>query len=304
MAEGFGRVSHGDVNGEYYGRDKECLQALDSEGIAETLTITTKWQAISSDEKLGNREKGIRGRHDARVGTNMILSMPNEYTPAQCLEAVKKIIDQTPAKDCYWSAWVHKGVKNGITNQHIHLSINERIISTGKKDRVMQKKGWFHEVFMKLYQKELEKPLKIAPKRAVRDRIPMGLVQSDPIFFQNAIKALNEPKLERYFTKLFENGNFCIYDRKLVEEREGEPFFPPIFKVLENGSYGKNPNYEIDPKAYDLIPREIRLKMNQFSANKKAKIESEQKLQPEPKPKPKPPEIIDDFGKPRRGPRR
>lgn len=288
MAEGFGKVSHGSVNGEYNGRDKECLQALDSEGIADTLVITQKWKNITSDEILGNREKGIRGRHDARVGTNMILSMPNEWTPAQCLESVKNIIDQTPAKDCYWSAWVHKGVKNGITNQHIHLSINERIISTGKKDRVMQKKGWFHDVFMNLYRQELEESLKKAPKRVVRERVSMELVQSDPFLFQNAIRALNEPKKERYFSKLQENGNFCIYDRELKNEKG----YSPVFVIKPDGDSNKLPNYDRNSIKH-LIPNEIRIKMNEFSANQKAKIEAEQKL--------KPPIINYDIEKKKRG---
>lgn len=287
MAEGFGRVSHGSVNAQYYGRDQECLLALDSKGISDTLAISEKWKNITSDEILGNREKGIRGRHDARVGTNMILSMPNGYSPAECLKTVEKIISQTPAKDCYWSAWVHKGKKNGIENQHVHLSINERIISTGKKDRIMQRKGWFQEVFMKLYREKLQETLKQAPKRAVRERASMELVQSDPFFFQSQIRALNEFEKERFFVKLQENGNFCIYDRNVIEEKEGKKIFPPIFRVLENGSFGKKSNYELDPKIYNLIPQEIQLKMNEFSANQKAKNEAPKPVFQPPKNEPK-----------------
>ena len=208
MAKGFCKITHGDVNGKYYGRDKECLMAVDSDGLTETSMLSEKWQNVTSDEKLGNKEKGIKGRHDARVATNMILSMPNEYTPGQCLKAIESILAQTPAKDCYWSAWVHKGVKNGVVNQHVHLSINERLKSTGKKDREMQRKGWFENVFLKIYRKELEIPLKNAPERATRERVSMELVQSHPFLFREAVAALNEEKskIVKIAPKIIQDG--------------------------------------------------------------------------------------------------
>jgi MobA/MobL family len=210
---GFGRVSHGGVNGDYYGREKECLMAIDKNGNNEVNLITSNWQRITLDETLGNKEKGIRGRHDARVGTNIILSMPNEFSPEECLETIKSIISETLAADCYWSAWVHEGKKNGIENRHVHLSINERVISTGKKDRVMQKKGWFQNVFMTIYRKKLKKPFENVQKQLPRQRLSMELVQLDPFYFQEQLKALNQPKRNFYIQKSKDDYSWNIYEK-------------------------------------------------------------------------------------------
>ena len=142
-------------------------------------SILQHWEAIEKNEKLGNKDLGIRGRHDARVRTNYILSMPNSLSPNECIDRVQSIIDKTPIKDCIYTTVVHKGEKDGITNQHVHLLVNERILSTQKKDREMQRKEWLEKSFKSLYEKEFKVEFSEGQTVAPRERINQGLFEAD-----------------------------------------------------------------------------------------------------------------------------
>ena len=142
-------------------------------------SILQHWEEIEKNEKLGNKDLGIRGRHDARVRTNYILSMPNSLSPNECIDRVQSIIDKTPIKDCIYTTVVHKGEKDGITNQHVHLLVNERILSTQKKDREMQRKEWLEKSFKSLYEKEFKVEFSEGQTVAPRERINQGLFEAD-----------------------------------------------------------------------------------------------------------------------------
>lgn len=179
MSKGFAKVSHsGNGNVAYYLREGECIAFKHPQGYDKE-TILQHWQQIEKHEKLGNKELGIRGRHDARVRTNYILSMPNSLSPNECIQRVQSIIDKTPIKDCVYTTVVHKGEKDGITNQHVHLLVNERILSTQKKDREMQRKEWLDKSFKSLYEKEFKVEFSEGQTVAPRERINQGLFEAD-----------------------------------------------------------------------------------------------------------------------------
>lgn len=179
MSKGFTKVSHsGNGNVAYYLREGECMAFKHPQGYNKE-AILQHWQAIEKNEKLGNRDLGIRGRHDARVRTNYILSMPNSLNPNQCIDRVQSIIDKTPIKDCVYTMVVHKGEKDGITNQHVHLLVNERILSTQKKDREMQRKEWLDKSFKRLYEAAFKVEFSEGQTVVPRERINQGLFEAD-----------------------------------------------------------------------------------------------------------------------------
>jgi hypothetical protein len=179
MSKGFTKVSHsGNGNLAYYLREGECIAFKHPQGYSKE-AILQHWQDIEKNEKLGNKDLGIRGRHDARVRTNYILSMPNSLSPNECINRVQSIIDKTPIKDCVYTTVVHKGEKDGITNQHVHLLVNERILSTQKKDREMQRKEWLDKSFKSLYEKEFKVEFSEGQTVAPRERINQGLFEAD-----------------------------------------------------------------------------------------------------------------------------
>ena len=179
MSKGFAKVSHsGNGNVAYYLREGECMAFKHPQGY-DKAAILQHWQAIEKHEKLGNKDLGIRGRHDARVRTNYILSMPNSLSPNECINRVQSIIDKTPIKDCIYTTVVHKGEKDGITNQHVHLLVNERILSTQKKDREMQRKEWLDKTFKRFYEKEFKVEFSEGQTVIARERINQGLFEAD-----------------------------------------------------------------------------------------------------------------------------
>lgn len=179
MSKGFAKVSHsGNGNLAYYLREGECMAFKHPQGYNKE-SILQHWEEIEKNEKLGNKDLGIRGRHDARVRTNYILSMPNSLSPNECIDRVQSIIDKTPIKDCIYTTVVHKGEKDGITNQHVHLLVNERILSTQKKDREMQRKEWLDKSFKSLYEKEFKVEFSEGQTVVPRERINQGLFEAD-----------------------------------------------------------------------------------------------------------------------------
>lgn len=179
MAKGFTNVTHSGNGGvAYYLREGECLAFRHSKGYNKE-AILQHWQEIEKNEKLGNKDLGIQGRHDARVRTNYILSMPNSLSPNECIDRVQSIIDKTPIKNCIYTTVVHKGEKDGITNQHVHLLVNERIIETQKKDRVMIRKEWLEKSFKPAYENEFKREFEAGKTVAPRQRINQGLFEAD-----------------------------------------------------------------------------------------------------------------------------
>jgi hypothetical protein len=199
MAKGFVSIGHsGNGSIDYYGREEECLGWRHSDKDLETFEdVKAAWKKMEQDEKLGNKELGIRGRHDARVRTNYILSMPNELSPKECVNRVQNIINQTDIKNCTYTIFVHNGEKDGIKNSHVHLLVNERDKTTGKKSREMIKKEWLEKKFRPLFEKEFFKERQQAPNYDRRERLPVGLYEADTreakIVIEGIYEAFEEP---------------------------------------------------------------------------------------------------------------
>jgi len=178
MSKGFVNVSiryNGNIG--YYLREKECTYILSSENLSsssEKEELKNQWLEIEKIEKLGSKDLGIRGRYDAVVYRSYILSMPNQLTAEECANRVKNIIEKTVIKDCTWTIAVHRGEKEGITNQHVHLLVNERNIKTLKKDREIIKKSFLND-FKKIYQQEFKEEFSVGKEVSPRGRIETNL---------------------------------------------------------------------------------------------------------------------------------
>jgi hypothetical protein len=219
MAKGFVSIGHsGNGSIDYYGRGEECLGWRHSDKDLKTFEdVKAAWKKMEQDEKLGNKELGIRGRHDARVKTNYILSMPNELSPQECVNRVQNIINQTDIKNCTYTIFVHNGEKDGVKNSHVHLLVNERDKTTGKKSREMIKKEWLEKKFRPLFEKEFLKERQEAPNYARRERLPVGLYESDTKQAKNEIQAIY--------------GVFEEQDRALPTEEEKKKMKYDEFKI-------------------------------------------------------------------------
>jgi MobA/MobL family len=190
MSKGFCNVSHsGNGSIDYYGRAEECTYIIHSNKQTKTFEeLRTAWKTIEQHEVYGNAALGIRGRHDARVRTNYILSMPNELSARECAERVKLLAEQTKIKDCTYTIFVHKGEKEGIVNQHVHLLVNERDLVTRKKDRTMQRKEWLEKTFRPLYEQTFAKEMQEGISVSRRERISTELYKADPQVARAEIK--------------------------------------------------------------------------------------------------------------------
>lgn len=191
MSKGFINITtsgQGDI--AYYLREKECIGYKHSkEGLTKE-EILKSWETLAQNEKLGNKSLGIRGRHDAQVRKNYMLSMPNQISPQDCIHRVEKVISQTGIKNCTYTLVVHRGEKDGVKNQHIHLLVNERNLETMKKDREMIKRDWLEKTFRPTYQKEFAKEFEQGADLPSRDRIAVGLYESDKDYAREVIKEL------------------------------------------------------------------------------------------------------------------
>jgi hypothetical protein len=192
MAKGFLNISHS-VNGsiDYYGRDGECIGWRHSnKNLKDYEDVKQDWKEIEQNEKLGNKELGIRGRHDARVRTNYVLSLPNTLSVKEAAEKVQSIIDQTEIKNCTYTMFLHRGEKDKVKNLHMHLIVNERNLGTGKKDRTMQRKEWLEKTFRPLYEKTFKNEFEQTTNKPRRERVPVGLYQSDTKEAKNQIQGI------------------------------------------------------------------------------------------------------------------
>ena len=167
---------------EYYLREKECIAYRHSEKqVIGKKAIQDQWKQIERNEINGNRELGIRGRHDAQVRTNYMLMMPNELSGQECIERVQSIIDQTPIRDCVYTVCVHGGRQGEVGhNQHVHLLVNERSKVTGKKDRELSQKAFLEKlktIYGQKFALEFSRGKEVAP----RERIASSLWKASPV---------------------------------------------------------------------------------------------------------------------------
>jgi hypothetical protein len=165
----------------YYLREEECEAYLHSvHPLMAKEEVLRSWKRIEHDEVFGNKALGIRGRHDAQVRTNYMMTMPNDLSHLHIIERVKAIIDKTPIKDCVYTICVHGGRHGEVAeNKHVHLLVNERSLVTGKKVRELSQKP-FLEKLKGIYRQEFALELSQGKEVASRERIATSLWKASP----------------------------------------------------------------------------------------------------------------------------
>lgn len=227
MAIGFMNATtsgSGDVG--YYLREKECTRFVHSSGDLSRSEVLKSWRTIEENEKLGNKELGIRGRHDAQVRKNYVLTMPNVLNDKECTDRVKRIIEKTPIKNCTWTICVHKGEKDGITNKHVHLLVNERNLQSMKKDREMIKKVFLVKELRPTYEQEFKYEFSQGKELMRRERIKTPLYEADKDFARATVQefqqvAKEEQKTQRSgFLKTFMDLGEAMKEREMKKQQE------------------------------------------------------------------------------------
>lgn len=194
MASGFCMASIGSGGAGYYLREGECIDFKHSNQMLGSRDLIMKdWDRIARDEINGNKELGIRGRHDAQVRKTYMFTVPNELTPKESIERIDNLIQKTPIKDCTYTICFHRGERDGIDNKHIHVMVNERNLKTMKKDRTMVKPEFLAKEIKPLYQEAFAKEFMLAPQiKGQRERIHMALYKSDESYARQEINAQKE----------------------------------------------------------------------------------------------------------------
>ena len=186
--------SHGGNVG-YYLREDECEAYLHSaHPLMEKEDVLRSWKRIEHDEIKGNKALGIRGRHDAQVRTNYMMTMPNDLSALHIIERVKEIIEKTPIKDCTYTICVHGGRHGEVAeNKHVHLLVNERSLVTGKKIRELSQKP-FLEKLKGIYRQEFALELSQGKEVATRERIDTSLWKASPALARELCVELQKGK--------------------------------------------------------------------------------------------------------------
>ena len=186
----------------YYLREDECEAYLHSvHPLMSKEDVVRSWKRIEHDEVFGNKSLGIRGRHDAQVRTNYMMTMPNDLSHLHIIRRVEAIIEKTPIKDCTYTICVHGGRHGEVAeNKHVHLLVNERSLVTGKKVRELSQKP-FLEKLKEIYRKEFALELSQGKEVASRERIDTSLWKASPtlarelcVELQKGNKQLQEKK--------------------------------------------------------------------------------------------------------------
>ncbi len=190
MASGFCNVSAtggGDIG--YYLREGECLEVRHHRKNLDSSAIKAEWKQIEANEIYGNKELGIRGRHDAQVRKNYIFSVPNELKPSEAMERLEKLVASTPIKDCAWTMAYHAGEREGIVNRHVHLLVNERSKVTMKKDRSMQTKDFLAKEIKPKFFSIFEQERSQGKTYEKRERIDIENYKADESMARSSIVA-------------------------------------------------------------------------------------------------------------------
>src|ERR1035437_6701715 len=136
---------------KYIARPQEAILVLSSMGTGSDMLQQVK--AFSEYEKIGNRELGIRGRHDAQIMKKLIMSLPNEMELSEVEKGMRLFLDKTKIGSFPYLLCVHRGEKDGIINRHVHINVFQRNFEKGNsnKERSFVQKQ-FVETIRGIYQ--------------------------------------------------------------------------------------------------------------------------------------------------------
>ena len=136
----------------YIMRPKEAILVFSTLG-EEKKAILKLVEQYSNYEKIGNRELGIRGRHDAQVMKKIIISLPNELEMEETEKKLQELLKKSGIEKYPYLVCVHRGEKDGIVNRHAHINFFQRkfIAGDSKKERLFVQKH-FAETIRGIYQ--------------------------------------------------------------------------------------------------------------------------------------------------------
>lgn len=131
---------------KYIMRPAEAVLVMTTIGGVEP--ILKQVERFSEYEKIGNRELGIRGRHDAQVMKKLIMSLPNEMDLKDVKTKLEGFLEKTGIGKFPYLVCVHRGEKDGIVNRHVHINFFQRRFEAGNsnKERSFVKKTFAEEV--------------------------------------------------------------------------------------------------------------------------------------------------------------
>jgi hypothetical protein len=110
--------------------------------------ILKQVERFSGYEKVGNRELGIRGRHDAQIMKKLIMSLPNDMDLKDVKAKLEAFLEKSGIGKFPYLACVHRGEKDGIVNRHVHINFFQRRFEAGNsnKERLFVKKTFAEEI--------------------------------------------------------------------------------------------------------------------------------------------------------------
>lgn len=130
---------------KYIMRPSEAILVMST--IDERKGILKQVEQYAQYEKIGSRELGIRGRHDAQIMKKVIMSLPNEMELDQMREKLSLFLERSGIGEYPYLVCVHRGEKDGIINRHVHINFFQRRFESGRsnKERRFVKKTFAEE---------------------------------------------------------------------------------------------------------------------------------------------------------------
>ena len=176
----------GNGNVGYYVREGEAVLIYSNLGETKE-EIVHEFKEIEYLDRYGRKDLKIKGRQDARVRTNIMLTLPNDMDNEKCMQHVKNIINKTPIKDCKYIISIHKGESGEVKqNKHVHIIYNERNTKTNKKDRRFKDHDYFKKLLVEYKNQFGFKHVEEVEYK--RDRIKMEQWKSDPDLANKIVK--------------------------------------------------------------------------------------------------------------------
>lgn len=131
---------------KYIMRPAEAVLVMTTIGGIEP--ILKQVERFSGYEKVGNRELGIRGRHDAQIMKKLIMSLPNDMDLKDVKAKLEAFLEKSGIGKFPYLACVHRGEKDGIVNRHVHINFFQRRFEAGNsnKERLFVKKTFAEEI--------------------------------------------------------------------------------------------------------------------------------------------------------------
>src|ERR1035437_445477 len=194
---------------KYIARPQEAILVLSSMGTGSDMLQQVK--AFSEYEKIGNRELGIRGRHDAQIMKKLIMSLPNELELSEVEKRMRLFLDKTKIGSFPYLLCVHRGEKDGIISRHVHINFFQRNFEKGNsnKERSFVQKQ-FVETIRGIYQgvfgfsKNAEERVRIPRKDFERYRETVTALKQSRIQEKELVSAIGVLKNTESKTKRVE----------------------------------------------------------------------------------------------------